>query len=145
MYKYASNLSCLITISPLVILYHSCHWKSYIDRGCYFSDNVESVCASISPCWAVRWSLVTGHSHWDCPRTRHTLVTAAGMEIQQIDGLVQGRRNSSALAMELRLSCTNPSKWLACIYFSNPCLYDSLTGMYWCNLLIYHFSDPLSS
>ena len=29
---------------------------------------------------------------------------------QQIDGLVQGRRNSSALAMELRLSCTKPSK-----------------------------------
>ena len=28
-----------------------------------------------------------------------------------IDGLVQGRRSSSALAMELRLSCTNPSIW----------------------------------
>ena len=26
-----------------------------------------------------------------------------------IDGLVQERRNSGALAMELRLSCTNPS------------------------------------
>ena len=26
-----------------------------------------------------------------------------------IDGFVQERRNSSALAMELRLSCTNPS------------------------------------
>ena len=26
-----------------------------------------------------------------------------------IDGLVQERRNSSALAMELRLPCTNPS------------------------------------
>ena len=26
-----------------------------------------------------------------------------------IDGLVQERRNSSALAMELRLSCTKPS------------------------------------
>ena len=26
-----------------------------------------------------------------------------------IDGLVQGRRNSSALAMELCLSCINPS------------------------------------
>ena len=26
-----------------------------------------------------------------------------------VDGLVQERRNSSALAMELRLSCTNPS------------------------------------
>ena len=28
-----------------------------------------------------------------------------------IDGLVQERRNSSALAMELRLSCTNPLTW----------------------------------
>ena len=28
-----------------------------------------------------------------------------------IDGLVQERRNSSVLAMELRLSCTNPSIW----------------------------------
>ena len=28
----------------------------------------------------------------------------------QIDGLVQERHHSSALAMELRLSCTNPSK-----------------------------------
>ena len=30
----------------------------------------------------------------------------------QIDRLVQERRNSSALAMELRLSCTNPSKYV---------------------------------
>ena len=29
----------------------------------------------------------------------------------QIDGLVQERHNSSALAMELRLSCNNPPKW----------------------------------
>ena len=28
---------------------------------------------------------------------------------QRFDGLVQERRNSSALAMELCLSCTNPS------------------------------------
>ena len=28
-----------------------------------------------------------------------------------VNGLVQERRNSSALAMELRLSCTNPSIW----------------------------------
>ena len=28
-----------------------------------------------------------------------------------VDGLVQERRNSSALAMELRLSCTSPSIW----------------------------------
>ena len=28
-----------------------------------------------------------------------------------IDGLVQDRRNSIANALELRLSCTNPSIW----------------------------------
>ena len=33
----------------------------------------------------------------------------AFFEMDNIDGLVQERRNSSALAMELRLSCTNPS------------------------------------
>ena len=35
------------------------------------------------------------------------------------DGLVQERRNSSALAMKLRLSCTKPSiyrKWIRSIY-----------------------------
>ena len=31
-----------------------------------------------------------------------------------IDGLVQERRNSSANALELRLSCTNPSISLSC-------------------------------
>ena len=31
--------------------------------------------------------------------------------IQHINGLVQERRNSRALAMELRLFCINPSKW----------------------------------
>ena len=39
-----------------------------------------------------------------------------------INGLVQERRNSSALAMELRLSCTNPA-----IYDNNPGL-DNSTG-----------------
>ena len=29
----------------------------------------------------------------------------------QIDGLVQERRNSIANALELRIFCTNPSKW----------------------------------
>ena len=32
-----------------------------------------------------------------------------------VDGLVQERRNSIANALELRLSCTNPSMWL-CVY-----------------------------
>ena len=29
----------------------------------------------------------------------------------QVDGLVQERRNCNVLAMELRLSCTKPSKY----------------------------------
>ena len=33
------------------------------------------------------------------------------MDSLQIDRLVQERRNSSALAMQLRHSCTNPSRW----------------------------------
>ena len=32
-------------------------------------------------------------------------------DVYKIDGLLQERRNSIANAMELRLSCTNPSKW----------------------------------
>ena len=39
--------------------------------------------------------------------------------MQFIDGLVQERRNSSALATELRLSCTNPSIWTAAIKTSS--------------------------
>ena len=35
-----------------------------------------------------------------------------------IDGLVQERRNSSALAIELRLTCTNPS---LCISMKEIC------------------------
>ena len=36
----------------------------------------------------------------------------------EIDGLVQERRNSSALAMVLRLSCTNPSKCYLLLSFN---------------------------
>ena len=34
--------------------------------------------------------------------------------LRHVDGLVQERRNSSALVMELRLSCTNPSMYIWC-------------------------------
>ena len=36
--------------------------------------------------------------------------TASIYSVNKIDMLVQERRNSSALALELRLSCTNASK-----------------------------------
>ena len=50
--------------------------------------------------------------YWHWWRTRSTHFTLNPLSFQ-IDGLVQERRNSSALAMELRLSCTNPSRWCA--------------------------------
>ena len=58
----------------------------------------------------------------------------------QIDELVQERRNSSALAMELRLSCTNPSRQ-PCLwgnehhgisnYLHIDCLLNSLLRLSW--------------
>ena len=44
-----------------------------------------------------------------------------------IDGLVQERRNSSALAMDLCLSCTDPSIW-SYVFFALTHRYDA--GMY---------------
>ena len=43
--------------------------------------------------------------------------------INHIDGLVQERRNSSALAMELRLSRTNPSIY---VIYQFTCIFPSL-------------------
>ena len=40
-----------------------------------------------------------------------TKVCCADTDLNDIDGLVQERYNSSALAMELHLSCTNPLVW----------------------------------
>ena len=51
-----------------------------------------------------RIGVVYGLSHCVYLTVGWPIYTAA-----DIDGLVQGRRNSSALAMGLRLSCTNPS------------------------------------
>ena len=46
--------------------------------------------------------------------------------VEWIDGLVQNRRDSSALAMELRLSCTNPSKSCLRYEFNYPSNYLNL-------------------
>ena len=59
-----------------------------------------------------------------------------------IDGLVQERRNSSALAMELRLSCTKPSIW----YVRLPEGGHLLCGPYWgCAAHKGPFLSPISA
>ena len=53
---------------------------------------------------------------WEYQALRLGVLPAFGaMDWPHVDGLVQERRNSSALAMELRLSCTNPSMYASCI------------------------------
>ena len=42
---------------------------------------------------------------------QHEMQTVRGSQKGEFDGLMQERSNSSALAMELRLSCTNPLNW----------------------------------
>ena len=49
------------------------------------------------------WSEVTGNQD---NRLNHN---DPHYDVQQIDGLVQERRNSIAIALGLRFSCTNPS------------------------------------
>ena len=68
-------------------------------------------------------------------------------------GLVQERRNSSALAMELRLSCINPSKCL-CLYMcheitciimkSHERIIIHIIGEIGLNYWIYFSASPLS-
>ena len=70
---------------------------------------------------------------------------------QEIDGLVQGRRNSSALAMELSLSCINPPWFniklhltsignaileIKLSYLQNGISYTGKTSLYWIMALI---------
>ena len=47
--------------------------------------------------------------------------------VKHIDGLVQERRNSSALAIELRLSCTNPLIYECKIFW----VIIAINGMYY--------------
>ena len=63
--------------------------------------NVEQ-CTDWSGVCCMRWSLCYPFSKCH----NNMLLDSSYLHI---DGLVQERRNSSALAMELRLSCTNPS------------------------------------
>ena len=67
--------------------------------------------------WSVEATLFRWPSLLTTPSTTGKLYSLPGLwcdvSISHIDGLVQERRNSIALAMELRLSCFNPSKWHA--------------------------------
>ena len=65
----------------------------------------------------------------------------------QVSGLVQERRNSSALAMELRLSCTNPSMYnVGCVLCSKRLKfpYNTLDSLYPGDAYICHWNKSSS-
>ena len=64
---------------------------------------------------------------YSCTTTNGTQGTCQQEVSKDLDGLVQGRRNSIALAMELRLFCTNPSIFMCRFptYFSGVYLEHS--------------------
>ena len=53
--------------------------------------------------------LVKGATDLNGAGDNFMLSTVHWLQTEHFDGLMQERCNSSALAMELRLSCTNPS------------------------------------
>ena len=80
------------------------HWF----RSWLGADQATSHC--LNQWWLVYWRIYVS-SGLNELRTMQGFGTLAHWGFMHIDGLVQERRNSSALAMELRLSCTNPSIW----------------------------------
>ena len=88
---------------------------SSADLCCIINLNFPSFCRSqlggeaCVPAWHL------AHQGWD-----------SGTGREHINGLVQERRNSSALAMELRLSCTNP--WMSCVFLALMVLRLSCTN-----------------
>ena len=113
-------LSFRILVMPfyncLSFLWFSVILSNYIGP----STNLPSVAPLVGSSEAFDLSLISlgaGHNRKDPlphrAREGNSLETGDKLEDRQdnSDGLVQERRNSSALAMELRLSCTKPSIW----------------------------------
>ena len=70
----------------------------------------------MSPEWLPWSSLETLKTRFSVPSDDQSHPDALSASLphkssEHVDGLVQEKRNFSALAMELRLSCTNPSTW----------------------------------
>ena len=82
--------------------------KGYLSKvtkfGWFFYNILNSLWPNVAK-WHQRSGSILAQVMTLCPE-------APSHFISSFNGLVQERRNSSALAMELRLSCINPSHWL---------------------------------
>ena len=95
-----------------------------------FPEYLDVACVSFTrPQWV-------NHDFWRCDFCQH------------IDGLVHERSNSNALALELHLSCSNPSIWgiksgldlQVDVCHCNPLCYPSVHYPRYLNRLIFLFS-----
>ena len=85
------------------------YWCIYASLG--LNDNKEIQCGAIIM-QSIFSSILTKYIPWMYFFGSHSDLYSASVTAcmqYHIDGLVQERRNSSANALELRLSCTNPS------------------------------------
>ena len=100
-----------------------------------FAHRCVVLCFSVLILWFI-WDSCGWFTHIKAASLAHCLLCAWRYVLDYIDGLVQERRNSSALAMELRLSCTNPSIWTcySCTLYSTHSWlqrYISLALFHW--------------
>ena len=105
------------------------------------------MCLILIRCWLwkleilmIQWNLscyfqtfrvdLTTEIHHDAMEFPHAMNSKSTVyhthTVNHVDGLVQERRNSSALAMELRLSCTNPSTHWCILYMCRIMCFHSL-------------------
>ena len=124
-----SNLS-LLPILRCTFFFLKLKWKTHHALNIFYTFeyryNMDLYCP-IMPT-AVAWknveyrsNLVLVNKKGSVVSTHATTERAVGsryfrriwseIDRDEIDGLVQERRNSIAIALDLRLSCTNPSKW----------------------------------
>ena len=88
------------------------------------TSNVKSFCCAVYICFLTestvyfvvhvcgcRWHVASGKLGSSSNDNWHHLKVRGRISELHIDGLVQERRNSIANALELRLSCTNPSTY----------------------------------
>ena len=113
---------CLLSTKPLSGLMLTCHCplqqasvKLWSNFNNFYSRKLIVKCCRVCKSWQIGSNLrhlvsvcqydpsfPIDTSYWHLPHCRMRC---------HVDGLGQKRRNSSALAMELRLSCTNPLMW----------------------------------
>ena len=137
-------------------------WKYHCgDKTVVRSSYLHNGISYTGKMWSLYWTspldvvvthacklILSSHSCITCPAL--TLCMLHCFEkCRNIDGLVQERRSSSALAMELRLSCTNPSIYTVYIImwsvFSNTPFFSAHMCTFllpkWC--IVGYLSDAL--